>query len=74
MKVAIQDKLVEILQAAEEIDSASNATLDCCGFSNEAERLAFIKAQAADILTLAAVLLGYHKEGEKDAGDIQGKG
>ncbi len=70
MKVAIQDKLVEIYQAAEEIESASDASLSCCGFANEEERATFIRTQAAEIMELAAILLGY-KEGGADARGIQ---
>jgi hypothetical protein len=52
-------KLEEVLQAAEEIESASSASLDSCGFSSEEERLAFIKAQARDIVDKVSLILGY---------------
>lgn len=53
----VLDKLEEILQAAEEIETSSTATLDACGFSDEGERLAFIHEQARIITQLAEQLL-----------------
>lgn len=58
----IQDRLEEILQAAEEIEAASGASLEDCGFINEEERLAFIKTQATEIINKVSILLGYNRE------------
>lgn len=74
LKLSVQDKLEAIMQSAEEIESASDATLDCCGFQNEDERLAFIKAHAADIVRRSAILLGYVKDGDSDAGSVESEG
>lgn len=62
METFNQDQLKEIMQAAEEIESASSGSLNACGFNNNEERLAFINVQSADIIRRAAILLGYSKE------------
>lgn len=57
----MQSILEEILQAAKEIETASESTLNACGFTNEEERFSFIKEQAEMIERLSERALGQNK-------------
>jgi len=55
----VRDRLEEILQAAEEIETVSMAALDECEFTDEDERLSYIRTQATEIIEKVSALLGY---------------
>jgi endonuclease III len=74
VKVSIKERLDEIMQAAEEIETATDAPLESCDLDNESERIGFIKSQAAEIIRIVSILQGYEKDGEIDDRSVQGKG